>query len=174
MADERTNEEKGIPAVSLPAGQFELKDLEKALDSAVGVKDRDQHPERINKAIVDTIQNPELLANLDRPSVPTGASLRETELVYVEGTEPVKAESVVFDPVDAKDGEEASKMRYDPRGEATDKPLGAEIAEDAARAGEGEQTASLSELAHDAVESDTAKAGRAETARSSGASAKHR
>jgi hypothetical protein len=111
MADERTNER--IAPVALPAGQFELTKLHAALETATSGKDREQHPERIAKAIVDTIHNPELLAALNAPAVPTGAELVDQGVVYAEGSDPVTRPVVAFTQVKAKNGTEASHMRYE-------------------------------------------------------------
>lgn len=147
-------DEDRIPAIALPAGSFELRELRDALDTAVGVKDRETHPERINKAIANTIKSPETLANLDSPAVPTGASLVKQPITYVEGQEPVEREVAAFDPVKAEDGTEAAGMRYEERGEkvvATDEPAGAPPpTEDAA--------ATLSEQAGERLEEDTSAA----------------
>ncbi len=107
MADEIV-----IAPVALPAGQFEVRELQKALDSAVSVKDVEQHPERCTKEIVKSIKNPALLARLTDTPVPLGAELIDQEIVYVEGQEPVKSKGIAFTPVDAESGEDAAKMRY--------------------------------------------------------------
>lgn len=109
MADEQT--EDRTTKVSLPSGSFELRDLGKALGKAIDVKDREQWPERINDAIVQTIVNPEVLANYAAPSVPTGASLVEQEIDYGNGNVQTR-EVVTFDGVDAESGEDAAKMKY--------------------------------------------------------------
>lgn len=119
--------EDRIPPIALPAGSFELSELQEALDKAVSVQDREKHPERINKAIAETIKNPELLAAADAPAIPAGASLTKQPIVYAEGQKPIERDAIAFDPVKAKDGTDASNMRYDQRGEktvATDAPAG--------------------------------------------------
>lgn len=137
-----TNEEDRIAPIPLPAGSFELETLRKNLDSAVSVKNREQHPERIAKAIVASADETtkKVLAGGDRQAVPIGAKIIETETVYAEGEEPVKGETVVFTGVDAKSGEEAATMKYEP-----------ETVEDAAANQPEEAPPPLSELAKEAV-----------------------
>jgi hypothetical protein len=113
MADKQTN--VGVAAITLPAGSFDLQALEKAVGAAVKGANAEQHPELVNKAIVDTIALPEILASEVGVAVPTGASLVESEIVYAEGQEPQKVQSIVFNPVEAKDGTEAATMRYEER-----------------------------------------------------------
>lgn len=115
MADR--NDERIAP-VALPAGQFELTELQKSLESAVSVKDREKHPERIGEAIAKTIKNPELLVAADLPALPEGAELVKTPIVYAEGQEPVERHVPTFTGVEAKDGAEAATMRYPSRGVA--------------------------------------------------------
>lgn len=126
MADERNDER--IAPVSLPAGQFELGELQKGLEKAVSVQDREKHPERITQAIVDTIKNPELLIQNDLPAVPAGASL-----VMGKEVNGVERDYVAFDGVEAESGEDASKMRYEERADevvATAEAPGAPVVTD--------------------------------------------
>jgi hypothetical protein len=144
-----------IAPIALPAGSFELGELQKALETAVGGKDVEQHPERINKAIVSTIAQPEILANADKPAIPFGAEEVDREQVYREGDEPVKTKALAFKPVKAEDGEAASKMSYvrDAKSDkivGTDEPI-APVVEPVAGA------SSLSDLAAGAVAADEGK-----------------
>lgn len=111
------DDEKRIAPIPLPAGSFDLQELQEKLDHAVSVKDVEQHPERINKAIAECIATPELLTRADEQAVPFGATEVEDEIVYVEGGEPVKRKTYAFDAADAKSGEEAARMAYDPLAE---------------------------------------------------------
>lgn len=108
MADEANR----VAPIALPAGSFDAAELEKALDAAVNVKDVEKRPERINKAIVATIEQPEILANSEADAVPFGAEIVDREIVYREGDDPVKAKAIAFKGVDAKSGAEAAKMSY--------------------------------------------------------------
>ncbi|MES2903266.1 MAG: hypothetical protein V4696_03690 [Pseudomonadota bacterium] len=105
-------EDKRIAPIALPANSFDLQELEKKLGAAVSVKDHEQHPERVAKAIADCAENKEVLANASRPVIPPGAVEVEREIVYAEGQEPVKGKALAFQGVDAESGTEASKMRY--------------------------------------------------------------
>jgi hypothetical protein len=127
------NDERIAP-VALPAGQFELGDLQKALDTAVSVKDREKHSERIIKAIADTIKNPELLVAGDLPALPMGAELVEQDVTYVDGEDPVTRHVPAFTKVKAESGEEAASMRYaEPTAvEAAEEDVPATLADQAA------------------------------------------
>lgn len=144
-------DEDRIAPVALPAGSFEVLELRDELDKAVGVKGREKHPERINAAIAKCIKQPETLANLDTPAVPLGAKLVDQPIVYVEGQEPVTRDAIAFDAVEAKDGTEASGMRYEHRRGnvdevvATDKPPGQPVELE-------DEPATLSEQAAEHVE----------------------
>lgn len=144
--------DKGHPPVQLPAGSVDAQKLLAGLEKAHSVKDENQHPERINKAIVDAASDStrETIANADRPSVPFGAQVVDQELVYAEGAEPVKSKGVAFKPAKgAKSGAEAAEMRYeeDDKGDvvATDEPPQGVVAS------EERDTASLGEVARDKV-----------------------
>lgn len=150
MADER-NEDRIAP-VALPAGSFDIQKLQKELDKAVSVENREQHPERINKAIAKTIEIPEILANVGKPPIPDGAVMTEQEMVYREGDEPVKRKVPAFKGVEAESGQEASRMRYDQRtGDATDEPVGVPVVDEDA-------PLTLTDAAADVAEPDTGKA----------------
>lgn len=143
-----TNEERRIAPIPLPAASFELRDLLKGLDQAVSVKNVEEHPERIAKAIVEAASEDSklVLANLNRQAVPVGAKMVEVETVYVEGEEPIVGETPVFEPADAETGEEASKMKYNAK---------ALVGADAVA--REEPAPSLSEVAAEDVEEDAAE-----------------
>lgn len=159
MADEN----KGHGPVALPAGSIDAQLLHKELDKAVSVKNEDQHPERINQAIVNASSDltKQVLANADKPAVPTGAKIVEQETVYVDGEDPVKTQGVAFLPAKgAESGAEAAKMRYVETGKgevvATDEAIAAEPGDD-----QNAGPASLGELAaEDTGTASTAAKGR--------------
>lgn len=115
------SEPKRIPPVSLPAGSFELSELDKAISAAVSVEDHEKHPERIQKAIATTIAMPEILANLDRPAVPAGADYVERRTKTEKG-DTVVTHELAFKPAKgAETGTEAAEMVYEPTtGKAVD------------------------------------------------------
>lgn len=144
-----------IAPIALPAGSFEARDLQKALDGAVSVKDAEKRPERINQAIVNTILQPEILANADLPAIPFGAEEVDRKIVYREGDDPVDGKAVAFTPVKADDGEAASKMSY-VLDEKKDVAVGS--SDPVASPPSAARATTLNELAAAAVASDEGKA----------------
>lgn len=125
-------DEKGYPPVHLPAGSVDAQKLHKELETAYNVKDENQHPERVNKAIVNASSDTtrEVIASATAPAVPFGAEVVEQEVVYADGQEPVKTQGIAFKAAkDAKSGAEAAEMRYveDRKGDvvATEEPVAA-------------------------------------------------
>lgn len=103
MADHEN--ERGHPAIPLPANGFELSDLDKAIDSAVKLKSDDKRQERIAGAIVECAADKATLARGDAIAVPEGHELKEIDVpelgtvkVPVAKVEPAKAEAARAQP----------------------------------------------------------------------------
>ncbi len=125
MADEEVR----IAPVALPAGSFELRELEAALEHAVSDTNREKHPERIAKAIRETMVIPEILDNATLPAVPDGASVVEQKIVPPEGGEPEKRTYAAFDPVKEDDAPKGEKYHDRKTTPASEKLAAAEGAE---------------------------------------------
>lgn len=117
MAD--GEQKTGYDPISLPANSFELSDLRKGLDAAIGVQDREKHPERIHETIMSTAQLPEVLEAATRPAVPAGATATEIEIRERADAEPRKVQAYTFDAAEgAASGGEAAAMETDGRAAA--------------------------------------------------------